>query len=171
MRTRFGILDQLRDNWPRQFEQSRIQLLERKTRAFTNDDLVAAVDHVLETCSYPPTVKDMIEGCKKAQRIRLIRERKTARENLGPGDVDPWTGERYLLPHEALEQLKALWKSNPEAFSDTPVPPVNPADEEASKKRFKLMATRIFVGGLMACVRRDPDLKLPAGMAVQKEMF
>ena len=113
---RFGILDQLRDNWPRQFEQPRISLLESKTREFSLKELAEAVDTVLVECQYAPTVKDMVAACKKARSaLRRGAEIKDSYSNYSPGDLVH--GEKTLTANEALSEYKRIESDFPEAFS------------------------------------------------------
>ncbi len=166
---RFGILDQLRDNWPRTIENARIVLLERKTREFTLDQISSAVDTVLEECQYAPTVRDMVEACKKAQRASMAKDRARANRKPVPGDVVD--GFKTLTPAEAKSELERMRAEHPEAFRGNSVAPCNPYDKEATAKRFELVGHRIYVKALQKCVSLDPGIQLEPRRAKQEDLF
>ena len=56
---RFGILQELQDNWPARIGMSRIAFYERKLRGFDTEEMAGGIEIILDTCNYPPTMKEL----------------------------------------------------------------------------------------------------------------
>jgi predicted RNase H-like HicB family nuclease len=168
--TRFGILEQLRDNWPRQIEMGRISLLEKKTRGFTIEEIRDAVDEVLEVCQYPPNVRDMVAACKKIHAKRVAQEQRS-KGRPKPGDVVD--GVRTMTPSEARAELERIWEEHPEAF-DGSSREINSQlhTREERKASLDRMIMSIWVKALKKCAMLDPNLPAPSiHTANQEELF
>ena len=163
--SRLGILEQLQSNWPKNIDYSRIQYFESKLRSFSEADIEAGVDHVLETCKYPPRFADVFEGCR---RHKLNSQSQAARKSrrFKPGDTV--RGERTFTPQEAsdyLEQLRDVW---PDAFKPCPKD-VNMSTPQDRRATLELDFTRLLVSSLRRCARMDPNKPIVA--ATQHDLF
>lgn len=151
---RFGILDQMRDNWPGRLDMPQVQLLERKTRYVDDSILEEAVDIVMDTCRFPPLVKDMHRAIAEARSKQKARSRNSAKKKHRPGDeVD---GVATLTPDEAKGELERILEQYPEAWDPAHLR-IKLGTPEERTATLQLSLTRLYATALRKLIRLDPS--------------
>jgi hypothetical protein len=161
---RFPVLEQLQDNWPGRIEYGRIQFYEKKLRDVSDEHLVAAIEIILDTCEYPPKIKELREACRKAAAASERAERRQRR--FKPGDTI--RGQPTFTPQGAKDELERLHEEWPDAFR--PAPDIVQMSSPGQRLRtLQLDVTRLMVSSLRKCARLDPDNSIVA--ATQHDLF
>lgn len=157
---RWSVLDRLKDNWPRQFDQPRIAFLERETRDIEADVLEAGITNVLRSQEYPPTLAAIRNACSQ-EAARLGRSK--TKPKLRPGDTDPRTGERYMTGREAARALHQLCTEHPEILKPKPLYGLE------GKAGVEDTVRRIMASAYRRCIKADGG-SIPMEYAGQEEL-
>jgi len=162
MNAREDALGRLQINWPQKFPPSRISFMERETREFDLDTLDKGVTHVLRTCEWPPTVKAIVDACRKFQSHKI-------KENVKPKPGDVIDGQTTFTPAEAQEELERLHKERPDLFGARPQYPKMATPDER-KQTLEDSVTRLYISGLRKCASLDPQAGVST-VAVQFDLL
>jgi len=157
---RWSVLDRLKDNWPRQFDQPRIAFLEKETRDIEDDVLEAGITIVLRSNEYPPTLAAIRAAClqEAGKKVRNRGQRKPR-----PGDTDPKTGERYMTGREAARALHQLCVEHPEILKPKPLYGLE------GKAGLEDNVRRIMASAYRRCIKADGG-SIPMEYAGQEEL-
>lgn len=156
---RWSVLDRLKDNWPRQFDQPRIAFLEKETRDIEADVLEAGITNVLRSQEYPPTLAVIRNACLQVSGARGRRPKQKPR----PGDTDPKTGERYMTGREAARALHQLCTEHPEILKPKPLYGLD------GKEGVEDTVRRIMASAYRRCIKADGG-SIPMEYAGQEEL-
>lgn len=160
---RSEMLNEMSRNWPRMSSAS-LDLIDRRTRAFSDEEFAKGVEWCLENLTYPPTVSDVFGACNKL-RPKIGKGRREHR--FKPGDEV--YGEKTFTPAEARAELERLHEVKPSAFDDARPIQWNLATVEQKRAWFEHMIDRIYVAGLRRCAALDSNRAIVA--AHQRNLF
>lgn len=161
--TRTESLSELARNWPR-MPEAQLQLIDRRTRDFEDDEFEKGVEHVLRNNDFPPTVADVYRACSQ---FRKSKPKTGTQRSFRPGDVV--YGEQTMTPAEAAAELERLFEEHPDWFS--PVPKINHqlANPDARRKNLEALVNQLWITALRRCASADPKRRIV--VAQQRELF